>query len=175
MANENYLPTKIGWFRLPEHVQAVSDRVDALESAPVVAATLQAVTDAGNTTNNNIEVENNTQKWIQVTNVGFTRGVYMDSQGYLNTNYDGKYIDIDPNAFEMYWSTAASDLLTIGALHTDNRSINFPDADGTITVQVAVPASASATGLPGQIAFDASFAYFCTAVDTWVRVPLATW
>lgn len=38
-----------------------------------------------------------------------------------------------------------------------------------------VPASATATGEKNQIEFDGSFAYFCTATNTWVRVAIATW
>jgi len=38
-----------------------------------------------------------------------------------------------------------------------------------------VPASASATGTEGQIAWDASYIYVCTATNTWKRVAIATW
>lgn len=38
-----------------------------------------------------------------------------------------------------------------------------------------VPASSSATGLVGQIAYDGSYLYVCVAADIWVRVPLTTW
>jgi len=37
------------------------------------------------------------------------------------------------------------------------------------------PASASATGVTGQIAWDSGFIYVCIATDTWVRVATATW
>lgn len=40
---------------------------------------------------------------------------------------------------------------------------------------VAVPAFATATGIRGQMAVDATFAYFCVAENTWVRVAVATW
>lgn len=46
--------------------------------------------------------------------------------------------------------------------------------DGKATV-VAVPAIASSPGTPGQIAYDSSYVYVCTAVDTWLRAPIATW
>jgi len=39
----------------------------------------------------------------------------------------------------------------------------------------AVPASATATGSPGQVAYDASYIYVCVAANTWVRAPLTTW
>lgn len=40
---------------------------------------------------------------------------------------------------------------------------------------VEVPASASAEGIFGDIAFETGFAYFCVAKDTWERVAIATW
>ena len=43
------------------------------------------------------------------------------------------------------------------------------------TAPVAPPASASAAGQPGQIAYDSSYFYVCTAVNTWRRVAIATW
>jgi hypothetical protein len=38
-----------------------------------------------------------------------------------------------------------------------------------------VPASASATGSEGQVSWDASYIYVCTATNTWKRVAIATW
>jgi hypothetical protein len=38
-----------------------------------------------------------------------------------------------------------------------------------------VPASASAAGNEGQIAWDADYIYICTATNTWKRVAIATW
>jgi hypothetical protein len=39
----------------------------------------------------------------------------------------------------------------------------------------SVPTSATATGSPGQTAYDANFQYTCVAANTWVRSPLSTW
>lgn len=38
-----------------------------------------------------------------------------------------------------------------------------------------VPATATSAGTQGQIAWDANYAYFCTAANTWRRVALAGW
>ncbi len=38
-----------------------------------------------------------------------------------------------------------------------------------------VPASASATGTAGDISWDSSYIYICTATNTWKRVAIATW
>jgi len=38
-----------------------------------------------------------------------------------------------------------------------------------------VPASASATGTAGEVAWDADYVYVCVATDTWKRAALSTW
>jgi hypothetical protein len=37
------------------------------------------------------------------------------------------------------------------------------------------PASATATGTQGQVAWDSSYVYVCTSTDVWVRAALSTW
>lgn len=44
-----------------------------------------------------------------------------------------------------------------------------------VVLLVDPPASATASGTAGQIAFDASYIYICTATDTWQRAAIATW
>lgn len=44
-----------------------------------------------------------------------------------------------------------------------------------ISMQVAAPGSATASGEAGQWAYDADYIYICTAADTWKRVAIATW
>ena len=64
-----------------------------------------------------------------------------------------------------------------------NISVNIvPKGTGTLQVnanpvgvKVAVPANATAAGVPGQWAADSSWIYVCTAANTWVRAALATW
>ena len=46
----------------------------------------------------------------------------------------------------------------------------------TVRVRTArTPASASATGATGEICWDASYIYVCTATNTWKRAALSTW
>lgn len=47
--------------------------------------------------------------------------------------------------------------------------------DRQIAVNAGTPASASATGTAGDVAWDADYIYVCTATDTWKRVAIATW
>ena len=49
---------------------------------------------------------------------------------------------------------------------------------GTLTslkLATSTPASASATGTIGTIAWDTGYIYVCTATDNWERVAIATW
>ena len=48
-------------------------------------------------------------------------------------------------------------------------------AGSLVLATSAAPASASATGTTGQIAWDAGHFYVCVATNTWVRSALTTW
>lgn len=87
------------------------------------------------------------------------------------------------NYWAMYNSGSGGDL-PVYALGTDtNISFDFvPKGSGLfkvggnrVGVKVAVPASATATGVVGQWAADSSWLYVCTATNTWVRAALASW
>ena len=75
---------------------------------------------------------------------------------------------------------------------TASGSITITDgADGNITLapngvgavvfrsprvsSFDTPASASATGITGSLAYDDNYIYVCTATDTWKRVAISTW
>ena len=55
----------------------------------------------------------------------------------------------------------------------DALNANATILDSAATV-VAAPASATATGKAGQIAFDATHLYVCIATNTWIRATFAT-
>jgi len=48
-------------------------------------------------------------------------------------------------------------------------------ASGGSTASSSAPASASASGVAGTLAYDSSYLYVCTATDTWKRTALSTW
>tara|TARA_R110000824_G_scaffold117470_5_gene269477 strand:+ start:4951 stop:5586 length:636 start_codon:yes stop_codon:yes gene_type:complete len=62
------------------------------------------------------------------------------------------------------WDFQAKDITTTGTASV-----------GTLNTATATPASASATGTAGDMAWDASYIYICTATDTWKRVAISTW
>ena len=47
--------------------------------------------------------------------------------------------------------------------------------DAQLRAQGTAPASATATGTAGDIRYDGSYVYICSATNTWVRASLATW
>jgi hypothetical protein len=70
-------------------------------------------------------------------------------------------------------TAAGTDLLVGTDVNASNATKNFTVAD--LPVAGTAPASASATGVQGQIGVDASYLYVCIATDTWKRVAIATW
>jgi len=65
------------------------------------------------------------------------------------------------------------------AAKTD-AGLTYNASTGTLTataliVATSTPASASATGTAGTIAWDTGYIYICTATNTWERVAIATW
>lgn len=57
---------------------------------------------------------------------------------------------------------------------TGSTDVTLP-ATGTVAAWVSVPATASSSGVAGQIARDTGFLYVCVATNTWKRTALSTW
>ena len=49
------------------------------------------------------------------------------------------------------------------------------DVNGTFKLTPFTPSSSTAAGVAGQIAWDASYIYVCTATNTWKRAGLTSW
>ena len=94
------------------------------------------------------------------------------------------------NAAQKYWGlrmdytdTASLSTSLLMDLQVSNASKFSVRKDGLMTTvsdsiiitTSKTPASASATGTTGQIAWDASYLYVCTATNTWNRSAIATW
>ena len=86
-----------------------------------------------------------------------SNSLYIDNQDRTNTAGDKAKALL----YGVFATTAAGQKLTINGLF--NLSVT------------KTPASAAATGTLGDIAWDTSFIYVCTATDTWKRVAIATW
>ena len=89
--------------------------------------------------------------------------------------------DIAYDTSYMYICTATNTWkkISLGTEHIDNTDIHVTSADKTAwngkVSYTAVPASATATGTKGDIAYDSGYMYVCTATNTWKRTALTTW
>jgi len=81
--------------------------------------------------------------------------------------------DLDTNEVAINW--------TDGKLYTKTSSGNIVSVTlgtgggGSGLSWSSVPSSATSTGTAGQIAYDGSWYYICTATNTWVRASTQTW
>ena len=65
---------------------------------------------------------------------------------------------------------AAGTLTSMAAITAANVTLGSRPILPTLT-----PASATATGIAGEVAWDANYIYVCTAANTWKRVAISTW
>ena len=56
-----------------------------------------------------------------------------------------------------------------------NVTIAAPSSGYGLNIPTGTPASAAATGTTGDICWDGSYIYVCTATNTWKRAGLSTW
>lgn len=75
-------------------------------------------------------------------------------------------------------ATSAQGALADTALQPGTAITNISGLAAALSARaeiVTAPASATNAGLPGQIATDGVYFYFCTGTNTWGRFPLSTW
>jgi hypothetical protein len=110
------------------------------------------------------------------TNSAGSPGLYLEGDaGEYAIIRRGGSTYANPRALE-YVATGS------GAKHLFNTTAQF---DGTVIAAASsnafrittaqTPASASATGTAGTIAWDTSYIYVCTATNTWKRAAISTW
>lgn len=91
------------------------------------------------------------------------------------------YLNANPGGVNQIYGTGAAADLSLGANGANNHLTIKPSgvvevAGDTFGIRTnKTPASASATGTTGDIAWDSGFLYVCTATDTWKRAALTTW
>ncbi len=99
-----------------------------------------------------------------------------------STAYKGYGVEFNRETCYIRPNSDGNKDLNLGA-HDDSkdwRNINIKTTSGThftgpVTIPTHTPASASAAGTAGQIAWDADYIYVCTATNTWKRAALTTW
>jgi len=69
----------------------------------------------------------------------------------------------------------SSGRLLVGTLSNSGGALLQVNGDRIRIGTAKTPASATATGTTGEIAWDANYIYVCTATNTWKRTAIATW
>jgi hypothetical protein len=69
----------------------------------------------------------------------------------------------------------SSGRLLIGTSSDSGGALLQVNGDRVRVGTAKTPASATATGTTGEICWDASYIYVCTATNTWKRTAIATW
>ena len=64
---------------------------------------------------------------------------------------------------------------TTGAQALSFKTLTSPVINNPTLTGAAVPATATSAGTTGQIAYDSTHLYICTATNTWRRIALASW
>lgn len=75
----------------------------------------------------------------------------------------------------LYSNAAGWEFRTAGATALSIDTSQNATFAGDVRLATKTPASASAAGVTGTIAWDSSYIYICTATNTWKRVAIATW
>lgn len=111
------------------------------------------------------------------------------ANGYVQLNAKGTDTDLNlvlkpkgSGGVQFAAAARTSIPVTVSGSQT-NIDLNFqPKGTGTaqvntnpIGVKVAVPSTATSTGVVGQWAADSSFFYICTAANVWRRAAIASW
>lgn len=135
----------------------------------------------GNDSGTALELTGNsaTEATLEVTNSN-TSGVAVEANGRVEASKTiratGVSAPTSGSGVEMAYSAG------IGYLVSYNRAgsgtplpLHMLSSLTVLGGVTNVPATATAAGTQGQIAWDANYAYFCTAANTWRRVALAAW
>jgi hypothetical protein len=106
-----------------------------------------------------------------------SRNVYVGMESGQNaTGTDNVFIGYKSGANEtgsnklFIDNTNTSSPLIYGEFDNNRVKIN-----GQLEIQTKTPASSSATGIVGEIAWDADYFYVCIATNTWRRIQHQTW
>lgn len=103
--------------------------------------------------------------------------VYVGSQCRGLNNSDSNSIVIGASAIGDGANTTVlgTSSTTQTKLHGTATSVGIISGDRLRIVNAKTPASSSDTGTAGDICWDASYLYVCTATNTWRRIAHATW
>lgn len=119
--------------------------------------------------------------FLRTTNAA-TAGTPSISAGGTDSNINLAINPKGTGAVQIYVATGQTPKILAGGADANHNLNLIPKGTGVVQangnpvgVKVAVPANATANGVPGQWAIDSNYVYFCTGTNTWVRSAVAAW
>lgn len=167
-------------------VDTISAGASGATKIDVLAADLSFANDKGisfkqadNTAHTLIKMTTNDDVTVRAPNVAGKFLIY-DALNATGAHYwrvgSGNRMSLTANGVTIYSTASASNYFQLNpSAISGARVATLPDVSGTLGIKVGVPASATAAGVVGSWAADASFLYICTAANTWKRVAIAAW
>jgi len=112
-----------------------------------------------------------------------TGNVQIDSNyGFIwDNSTTGIYGNSSPSVLQFYTGNAeraridSSGRLLVGTSSNSGGALFQVNGDRVRIATAKTPASASDTGVAGEICWDANYVYVCTATNTWKRTAISTW
>ena len=105
---------------------------------------------------------------------GFAGGIFGSSSGNIANIVSPQTITLSTASSERARVDSSGRLL-VGTSSDSGGALFQVNGDRIRVATAKTPASASATGTTGEIAWDANYIYVCTATNTWKRTAIATW
>jgi hypothetical protein len=105
-------------------------------------------------------------------------GGLIQMSSTLNGNFTANNIDVLDDGLKINNATDETKQLSFdcsGISTSTERVLTALNTNGSIATEVAIPASSSATGVAGSIAYSSGYLYVCVAANTWERTSIATW
>ncbi len=90
------------------------------------------------------------------------------------SGFAGRLLDLQVNGTSRFIADGAGRLL-VGTSSDSGGALLQVNGNRIRIATANTPASASATGTTGEIAWDANYIYVCTATNTWKRTAISTW
>jgi hypothetical protein len=118
---------------------------------------------------------------------GLLSGLILKTTGSAQNDYailasssgstfaSNQYIFKNGTVSTEYMRLDSSGRLLVGTSSQSGGSLLQVNDDRIRIASSKTPASASDTGTAGEVCWDASYIYVCTATDTWKRAALSTW
>ena len=112
----------------------------------------------------------------------------ISNRGLFLAGSTNPAMGVREGAGSTFWVSASTTELRIGGVgssapsagvidisNTGNVTLNAASSGYALNLPTKTPSSAADTGTAGDISWDTSYIYVCTAANTWKRAALSTW